>query len=280
MSGGDILNTGNTRILHKGVCWSTHPNPTVDDQQSENNIYNYLYLEFYILLNELEPGKTYYIRAFATNIVGTGYGNEIAITMPEADVYDIDGNPYSSVTIGMQQWTVENLRTTRYANGDAIPESTNLDEWRNLTTAAWGYAENDPQFENPYGKLYNWFAVSDPENLCPTGWHLPSDEEWSTLVDFLGGGSVAGGKLKESGSLHWASPNYGSTNSTGFTALPGGSRSGDFYLHVVGMNGIFWSNTAYNNDSAYYYALGYNVEINRGTNVKQFGFSVRCIKNN
>lgn len=278
VSGGDIINNGGAVILHAGVCWSTDPSPTIDNPKTDDYV---PYTSFNSDLSGLQPGTTYYIRAFATTLVGTGYGNERVITMPAAAVYDIDNNPYSSVTIGTQVWTVENLRTTRYENGDAITNVTDQAEWRNLTSGAWTYYAGDPQFENPYGLLYNWFAVSDPRNICPVGWHVPGDEEWGILTDFLGGDSVAGGKLKEEGSVHWFTPNPGATNSSGFTALPGGSQSAEFSQHLIGNNGIFWSDTPYDNAQAYGYSLtDYEVKIRRFTYLNQFGFSVRCLKDN
>jgi uncharacterized protein (TIGR02145 family) len=276
--GGDIINTGEALILHAGVCWSTHPSPTIDDAKTDDYID---YTTFDSDLSGLQPSTTYYIRAYATNLVGPGYGEERILTMPDVSVYDADNNPYSSVTIGTQVWTVENLRTSSYSNGDAITNITDQTEWRDLTTEAWSYYENDAQFENPYGKLYNWFAVNDSRNICPAGWHVPGEGEWRTLIDFLGGDIVAGVALKEAGSVHWDTPNTDATNSSGFTALPAGGKSADFSSYPVGSLGIFWSNTASDNVNAISFSLTwYEVQIYTRTKLKQFGFSVRCIKDN
>ena len=275
--GGIIVNNGGAIVTGVGICWSTSQYPTTEDQKTEGNPNHQ---SFDSDLYGLQPDTTYYIRAYATNLVGTGYGNERSITLPQAAVYDVDGNPYSSVTIGSQIWTVENLKTTRYANGDPVVNITDQSEWINTTSGAWCYYNNNAQHEVPYGKLYNWFAVSDSRNICPNGWHAPSDAEWTTLVDFLGGSGVAGGKLKESGTAHWWSPN--STNSSGFTALPGaGIITLPGHLMVIGTSGEFWTTSAYDSENAFCYSLAdYSIGINRGSLSKRSGFSVRCIKDN
>src|SRR5665647_2153473 len=136
-----------------------------------------------------------------------------------------------SVTICTQVWMLKNLDVSTYRNGDLIPEVTDQTAWATLTTGAWCYNNNDPAVGVIYGKLYNWYAVNDPRGLAPTGWHVPSDAEWTTLSTCLGGDAVAGGAKKETGTTHWTSPNTGATNSSGFTALPGGlrDRTGPFY---------------------------------------------------
>ncbi len=138
-------------------------------------------------------------------------------------VTDIDGNIYETVQIGSQIWMKENLRTTKYANGDVIPNVTDGNQWSNLTTGAWSCYSNNNQIQNLFGNLYNWFAVADQRNICPTGWHVPSDVEWITLTDYLGGESVAGGKMKST-AIYWQSPNQDATNESGFSGLPGGFR--------------------------------------------------------
>ena len=140
-------------------------------------------------------------------------------------VTDYDGNHYSSVLIGSQIWMAENLKTIKYNDGTAIPLVTDATEWSNLTTHGYCWYNNDEAtYGDTYGALYNWYTV-ETGNLCPTGWHVPTDAEWTELIDYLGGESVAGGKLKETGTTHWNSPNPGATNETGFTTLPGGYRA-------------------------------------------------------
>lgn len=144
-------------------------------------------------------------------------------------VTDIDGNQYLTVTIGTQTWMRENLRTTRYRNGDPIPEVLLASDWTAFTTGAWSWFDHDPENDVPHGKLYNWYAVDDSLGLCPTGWHIPTDVERYTLATFLGGVGVAGGKMKTTGSIqngngYWLDPNTGATNESGFTGQAGGAR--------------------------------------------------------
>lgn len=144
-------------------------------------------------------------------------------------VVDAGGNVYTTVIIGNQEWFTENLRTTKYNNGTPIPNITSNSEWGNLTTGAYAWYDNDEAtYKYAQGALYNWYAV-ETGNLCAAGWHVPTDAEWTTLTDYLGGASVAGGKLKATGTIEaetglWHDPNTGATNETGFTALPGGGR--------------------------------------------------------
>jgi uncharacterized protein (TIGR02145 family) len=274
-TGGDILSTG--LISNAGVCWSTQPLPTIANNKTEDQL---VYSSFFSDPYGLLPSTTYYIRSYATNIVGTGYGNELVITMPDATVYDWDGHPYSSVTIGTQTWLTENLNTTKFANGDEIPHVVDGDGWQNATGAAWCYFENLPEFEVPYGKLYNWYSVTDSRNVCPSGWHVPSVAEWQTLINFLGGSDVAGNMLKEAGNGHWAPGNDFATNSSGFTALPGGAQSAlPGYSYPAQSLGMFWSATAVDDDNAYgYYLFDAYQSINQQGYPNQTGLSVRCIK--
>jgi uncharacterized protein (TIGR02145 family) len=177
----------------------------------------------------------------------------------------------------------ENLRTTSYANGDPIPNVTDNSQWLNLTTGAWAHYNNDSQYENLYGKLYNWYTVADPRNVCPTGWHVPSDAEWTGLSDYLGGEAVAGGKMKSMGTQYWQSPNTNATNESGFSGLPGGFRpnsgnSGTFL--TIGDYGYWWSSTELVTSNAWYRFLGYNGGgVARSYNYDEAdGFSVRCLR--
>ena len=148
-------------------------------------------------------------------------------------VSDVDGNVYQTVTICNQTWTKSNLNVSKYRNGDFIPQVTDPTAWANLTTGAWCYYNDDPANGAVYGKLYNWHAVNDPRGLAPQGWHIPSDIELTTLTNCLGGESIAGGQMKESGFAHWLSPNTDATNSSGFTGLPGGSRGTMGYIMIL-----------------------------------------------
>jgi len=139
-------------------------------------------------------------------------------------VTDIEGNVYLTIKIGDQLWMAENLKVSRYRNGDNIPNVPDTSEWVNLTTGAWVYYNNDSSNDETYGKLYNWYAVDDNRGLCPTGWHVPSEEEWTTLTIFLIGRNVGGTMKSTTG---WNSPNTGATNESGFSGLPGGNRNSD-----------------------------------------------------
>jgi uncharacterized protein (TIGR02145 family) len=201
-------------------------------------------------------------------------------TQTPETVTDIDGNLYHTVTICSQLWMVENLKTTRYNDGSLIPLVTDSAEWVNSRTPRYCWYNNDTAYKSTYGALYNWYAVNTGK-LAPTDWHIPTYEEWTVLITCLGGDSVAGGKLKETGTSHWHSPNLGATNQTGFTAVPGGYREGGLgSFGFIGFFGCWWNSTElrpmdawsrymWNNDSSaircYYDELD--------------GFSVRCIWN-
>ena len=194
-------------------------------------------------------------------------------------VTDIDGNTYLPVTICNQTWTKSNLNVSHYRNGDVIPQVTDPTAWANLTTGAWCYYNNDPANGAIYGKLYNWYAVNDPRGLAPQGWHVPTDAEWTTLTTCLGGVSVAGGKMKEVGTIYWTSPNTNATNSSGFTGLPGANRGNDGNYYFLGGYGNWWSSTLNTSNNPWSRALGYNTAIVGINDLNsKYGFSIRCIK--
>ncbi len=193
-------------------------------------------------------------------------------------VKDIDNNVYKTVTIGTQTWMVENLKTTRYRDGTPIPNVTNGSDWNNTYTPAYCWYDNNISNKGTYGALYNWYAVNTGK-LAPTGWHVPSDTEWQTLIDYLGGDAVAGGKMKETGTAHWDIPNNGATNSSGFSALPGGKLSliGKFYSDTD--SGYWWSSTEQDTYRAWERVLLYgDSNVYRHDNPKQGGYSVRCVR--
>ena len=193
-------------------------------------------------------------------------------------VTDIDGNVYNTIRIGTQLWMSENLKVTRYQNGNSIPNITDNSQWGSLTTGAYGNYDNDANNANTYGHLYNWYAVTNSSNICPTGWHIPTDSEWTILSDFLGGESIAGGKMKEVGTTHWSSPNTDATNSSGFTGLPGGLRSSNGFYYSIGSTGYWWSSTESSATSAWRRKLyAYDATIEKNYNEKSYGFSVRCV---
>lgn len=195
-------------------------------------------------------------------------------------VTDIDGNVYHTVTIGTQVWMVENLKTTKYRNGDPIPNVTGNAAWAALTTGAYCWYFNDvTTYKATYGGLYNWYAAIDSRNIAPAGWHVPTDAEWTTVTTFLGGEVVAGGKLKETGTSHWSFPNTGATNATGFTALPGGGHMSDGAFCYAGGFGYWWTSTASDASYARERDLGCSYAgVGRYYDGKQSGFSVRCVR--
>lgn len=199
-------------------------------------------------------------------------------------VTDIDGNIYNTVTIGTQVWMKENLKTTKYNDGTAIPIVTDNAAWSKLTTPGYCWNNNDEaSFKATYGALYNWYVVdaasNGGKNVCPTGWIVSTDGQWTTLITYLGGENVAGGKLKETGITHWQSPNAGATNESGFTALPGGNRNGNGEFFTTGYNGYWWSSTAAYTYYAFLQSI-YSISsiIYRRQYVMSSGFSIRCLE--
>ena len=197
-------------------------------------------------------------------------------------VTDADGNVYKTVVIGTQTWMAGNLKTTKYNDGSEIPLVTNNTSWTNQKTPGYCYYDNNDANKDPYGALYNWYAI-DKGNLCPAGWRVPSKADWTTLISYLGGEDVAGLELKEKGTIHWDIPNDEVTNSTGFSALPGGLRFGQGGLFgYIRTDGYYWSSTPDNilGESAWYFELYH--EFGSAYVMDQYmrnGMSVRCIKN-
>jgi uncharacterized protein (TIGR02145 family) len=208
---------------------------------------------------------------------------------PGTGVTDIDGNQYETVIIGSQEWMTENLKTTKYANGEAIPNVTTDSEWANLTTPAWSFWANNSQYENPYGKLYNWYTAADERNVCPAGWHVASNDDWSTLINYLdpnanGGNTsnLAGGKMKTTGQQYWNSPNIAATNESGFSGLPGGCRNyfGDGSFTYINFYGLWWTSTDVSTNHAWSIRLNYSDgSADKVINwQKPCGLSIRCVK--
>jgi uncharacterized protein (TIGR02145 family) len=197
-------------------------------------------------------------------------------------------NNNGTVMIGDQEWTTKNLNVTKYRNGDIIPEVSNQKKWDKLTTGAWCYYNNDPKNGAIYGKLYNWYAVNDPRGLAPKGFHIPSDSEWQTLIDYLGGEKIAGGRMKKTGILNWSAP-YWAMNENYFSGLPGGYRSHGYLdwdgtvigqFDGIGSSACWWSSTY---ESGSYSVLSRSLykDDNEGSSSKshmKWGYSVRCVK--
>jgi uncharacterized protein (TIGR02145 family) len=282
-SGGSISNDGGAPVTDRGIVWSTSSNPTIALTTKTND--GISLGTFTSAIKGLTGNTTFYVRAYATNSIGTNYGNEVSFTTtnPQANIAtDIDGNSYDLVTICNQTWLKSNLNVTKYRNGDEIPQVSDAAHWSVLTTGAWCYYAYTSVNGTTFGKLYNWYAVNDPRGLAPAGYHIPSDAEWTTLANCLGGETVAGGKMKETGITNWKSPNTDATNSSGFTGLPGG-YNGRLGSPCTGNSfGHWWSSTEDNTLEAWYRPLYYNDgTLYRGNTTvahKSYGFSVRCVK--
>jgi len=202
----------------------------------------------------------------------------------DTSLRDPDGNTYPTVTIGNLVWTVENLKTTKYNDGSAIPlvsdsgESDGSTGWRKIATDAFCYFDNNEANKAKYGALYNWDAVNTGK-LAPNGWRIPSDADWTSLSEFLGGASVAGGKMKHTDTTDWKAPNAGATNSSGFSALPGGYR--DYNGRFQGLKGstIWWSSTLFQGNTAYYRSLSnLHQRLEKADGSIHVGCSVRLVR--
>jgi len=286
--GGEVTSDGGDAITARGVVWSTTPLPTIalTTKTSEGAGAG----KFVSIITGLNPNTTYYVRAYATNSVGTSYGgatvfNFITRTFPagiSGPITDVSGYKYNPILIGTQIWLVENLKTTKYRDGTSIANVTDDSQWGLLTTGAYCNFKNDLKNGDTYGRLYNWHAVSDVRGICPLGWHVPTDVEWTALMDYLGGRTVAGGKLKEAGSTHWYGQNVFGTNEVGFTALPGDFRpSNGIIIYHLFFSAYFWTSTpvSVTSASAYYNWIPYYDKlVTRASTDKKVGYSVRCIK--
>jgi uncharacterized protein (TIGR02145 family) len=287
--GGNITNDGGSSIVLRGVCYSTTPNPNMGNMRAEDGSG---VGSFSTILRNLIPSTTYYVRSYAKNSQGVVvYGNDVSFSTGTPipgmrcpgtpSVTDIDGNLYYTVQIGTQCWTQSNLKASKYRNGDNIPTGLSNSAWENTTAGAYAIYNNDPVNDGLYGKLYNHYAVMDTRGLCPTGWHVPTDGEWSVLENFLGGyilSENAAEMLKGPAQGDWNRPNSGVTNSTGFTALPGGLRYGfGAFANIGGYSG-FWSSSNTGLD-AWNRGLGAGRHpIERSNYSRNNGFSIRCLK--
>jgi uncharacterized protein (TIGR02145 family) len=302
-TGGNVTQDGGAPVTARGVAYGTSSSPitsgpiTIDGTGIGSFTSN---------LASLTPSTTYYVRSYATNSVGTAYGNELTFTtlaIPglrcpgTPSISDIDGNLYYTVQIGTQCWTQSNLKVSKYRNGDSISTGLSNSVWASTTNGAIAIYNNNTLNDSLYGKLYNHYAVMDARGLCPTGWHVPTDGEWNLLVKYLDPNAdtsyfaitqstLAGGALKSAGILPtpggWTAPNMGATNTFGFTGSPGGHRDnfGDFTN--VGNDGRWWSSSWYsngNNELAWPRELQYiNGDILRQNRFRTRGFSIRCLK--
>jgi uncharacterized protein (TIGR02145 family) len=275
LSGGTITTDQGAEVIFRGVCWSTNPNPTIADNKTIDGTGAG---NFKSSITGLSTNTTYYVRAYATNTNGTGYGSTMSFTTLASQFIDSrDGTVYQIVEIGNQIWMAENLK---YLPSVIGPNAVSL---ATPYYYVFGYSGTNVEAAkatvnySTYGVLYNWPAAI---NACPSGWHLPSDADWTELTDYLGGASVAGGKLKATGTTYWDNPNAGATNEIGFTALPGGFKFYDGTLfYNIRLIGCWWSNTKEIEYSAYYWYMTYDLShISKKYNYLSLGYSVRCVK--
>ncbi len=306
--GGEVIweSDDNAHVSSRGVCWSTSPNPTkADNMTIDGNGLG----RFTSSITGLTDNTTYYVRAYATNSIGTVYGEQKSFTTASdlafacgiSTVSDYDKNAYNTVQIGEQCWIAENLRTTSYADGTSILQGSGTSN----DVAYWYYPQNDSSNKVTYGLLYNWLAVmrnpssssanpSGVQGICPNGWHVPSDAEWDQLVDYVSSQSeyrcgndedyIAKALASTTG---WDSSPYtcdvgndpSSNNATGYSAVPAGCYSGG-YGDYFDYYAYFWSTTKYNSYVAYYrYIYSYHAYVGRGNISKHYGYSVRCLRN-
>ena len=213
---------------------------------------------------------------FACNSSGTAGGETKELP---STITDIDGNVYKTVVIGGKVWMAENLKVSRYRNGDPVVHTTGEGEWSNLSSGAFCQYNNDSTKAVPYGKLYNWYAVTDARSLAPEGWHIPNAVELRNLMMHLGGDTIAGGRMKMPGTTAWLFPNEGAGNESGFSAVPGGYRFSDGSFHTLGSNGYWWTTTHSYEMFSWNPRLNDNfADIGRDEGFKKFGFAVRCVK--
>jgi uncharacterized protein (TIGR02145 family) len=286
-SGGYIKTNGGSAITSKGIVWNTSTNPTIALTTKTNDGTGSV--DYKSNITGLIPSKKYYVKSYAVNSRGTSYGNEVEFI-----------SDYNKVIIGSQTWADSNLNVSTYSDGTIIEQVTNSADWADRTTGAWCYYYNNPFAEDFYGKLYNWYAIAGIHNLAslndtslrkkiaPNGWHIPSQSEFQTLANYLGGNSVAGGKMKTerinpdpdlfTGYGMWRLPNAGATNSSNFNGYAGGKRDGTFIDESY--SGFFWTSTPVNLTTSYYGRLYHSVDdfliLNDGDNKR--GYSARLIK--
>ena len=285
-TGGHVTADGGAAVTERGVAYGTTAGPTTAGTITSNGTGMGI---FSSQLSGLTGSTQYYVRAYATNAVGTTYGSEVTFATtffgPQACpgnpiMTDVDGNNYNTVQIGTQCWTQSNLKVSKYRNGAAIPTGLTNSTWANTTAGAYAVYNNDPANDGLYGKLYNYHTVTDSRGLCPTGWHVPTDGDWTNLATTLGGSSVAGVALKSTASQPtpggWIAPNTGANNSSGFTAMPGGYRITGGLFYSLGYTGAWWSSSL--SGSIAYRDLSNNSgAMSFGYSYPAVGYSVRCL---
>ena len=293
--GGNITDDGGQIVTERGICYSTSGTPTITDSKTADanggsGIYN-------VNLSGLTANTTYYARAYATNASGTSYGNLVNFktAVTPTTITDYDGNIYHAVVIGTQTWMVENLKVTHYRDGSAIPNITSNATWSSLSSGAWCDYNNSTANGTTYGHLYNWYAVSDSRNITPTGWHVPSDAEWTVLENYLIAngynydGSKTGNKIGKAlaAKTNWiVSSNVGAigndltkNNNSGLALPPSGNRNdATGIFDAIGSFGGFWSATVNITGSWNRDLHNTSIDLGRYDTNKRYGMAIRCIK--
>lgn len=295
--GGEIVSNGNMSIISCGVCWSKEPNPTITDNKTSDAIS--ITGTFSSLLAGLEDNVTYYIRAYATNAVGTAYGSEYQLksvsmfnpNLVYGTTTDIDGNIYKTITIGNQTWLAENLRTTKYRNGEIIGTTTPAGKDISLESTPkyqWPCGGDEANV-NIYGRLYTWYSVVDSRNIAPSGWHVATDAEWVTLLNFVNtnmGYSLTIAKALASG-IAWNNyfengaigKNRFLNNSSGFSAVASGARSNAGVFYDRNVYGHYFTSTEHSSTHASIFSFHHKESFLRNYgSYKTYGLSVRCVK--
>jgi uncharacterized protein (TIGR02145 family) len=319
--GGTIVSDGGSTIITCGVCWNTKPEPTI---KGNKTIIDQGIGSFVDSITNLSSATTYYVRAYATNANGTAYGSVLQITIPPDSVTpnnilnptlkydsitDIDGNKYHTIKIGTQTWMAENLHVTKYSNGDAILNETNNTKWNALTSGAQCAYNNNTEGNSiaKFGRLYNFYAVTDSRNIAPVGWHVASDAEWTVLTNYIAAnlGTSTSVAQAMAASIDWTitlndtiksfisgvtdvvgymytDPQYYTfylNNSSGFCGLPSGGRYNYGVCKNVGDYTAWWTTTQSDNGNVWFRSLSYyGSSIGKNFYNKQFGLSVRCVK--
>ena len=316
-SGGEITDDGGAEISKRGVVWGTEEDPTLESNDGFTEDGHGIG-EFVSELTDLTPNTTYYVRAYATNPAGTQYGQQKSFTTLEDDnggstVTDVDGNTYNTVIIGTQEWMVENLRTTKYADGTAIPTSFTNTEWGNAKDGAYSIyphseidgLNSEVKVVEAYGKLYNWYAVDDARGLCPTGWRVPTEVDWNFLIIYVwdhrgypnewnnpnGAGNAlkscrqvnnpVGGHCDTSEHPRWNAHNtHIGIDDVGFSGLPGGARWYNGNFSHAGIGGHWWSSTEITTLEARSYRLLFDQGSLDGVSAfdKSTGAAIRCVR--
>ena len=289
---GDIIDVG-VGIENYGHCWNLTEMPDIyNSRKSRTNLGSALETGAFISdLVDLAPNTLYYVRAYAENSEGIVYGSQVSFMTNDTNliyfnqnltygtVTDIVGNVYKTIQIGTQTWMAENLKTIKYNDNSNIPLVSDAKAWEALNSPGYCWYDNDSStYKVNYGALYNWHVVNTGK-LCPAEWHIPTNTEWTTLVNFLGGPSYSLGKLKERGTSHWITSNADATNESGFTALPGGYRFSTGPFDSNRLANCWWLANEYNSLQASYTGINIkSVTLGYFHENKRWGFSIRCIK--